>query len=165
MHGHGNYHRTAVTGHHVYRIPIYRWRCPSCHATTSVLPNFLAPYAQFVSVVREGILRRHLRGWSVRKIATRTCTKAVSWLSERTVTRWVGRLRALAGEWAAALAAHLLRLEPGADMSTWCWQGPVAQLQSLCDLGDACRRLTRNADQHPGIYAYCNLLFPDLPRL
>lgn len=165
MQKHGKYCRTAVTNRRVYTVPVYRWRCTGCGKTTSVMPDFLAPYAQFVSVVREGVLRRHLRGLTVREIAARMGSLAVSGLSERTVARWLAQVRKRAPVWAVALSEHLLRLQPGWDLFKQHWEGLAGTLRALCDLGDACRNLGRQANGHPGVYAHCNGLLPDLPRL
>jgi hypothetical protein len=165
MHAHGKYQRTAVTGRKVYTVPIYRWRCAGCSMTTAVLPDLLAPYAQFVSVVREGVLRRHLRGWTVGKIAACTCQSGAGGLAERTVARWLSQIRRCAQAWVAALSEQLLRLRPGWDLFARRWAGANALVQALCDLGDACCALTGNDHRHRGVYAYCNSLFPALPRL
>lgn len=164
MHGHGKYRRTAVTRQRVSIVPVYRWRCVSCRKTTSVMPDFLAPYEQFVSVVREGVLRRHLRGWTVKQMAARTCTSSVGWLSERTVARWLAHVRKHAQAWTLELTEYLLCLRPGWDLFKHRWEG-VGHLQALCDVGDACRTLRHDLDRHPGVYAYCNGLFPGFPRL
>lgn len=164
---HGRYQRTAVTDRKVYTVPVYRWRCPGCERTVSVLPDFLVPYAQFVSLVREGVLRRWLRNWPVVRIAAEACTASADGLSERTVVRWLARLKQIAGGWAQLLANRLLLARPGSDLFT-CgvqWQGPKAPLQALCDLGDLCREQAPSGQGHPGLYAYCSRLLSDLPRL
>lgn len=165
MHKHGKYDRTAVTSRRVHIVPIYRWRCNGCGQTTTVMPDFLAPYQLFVSVLREGVLRRHLRGVTVQEIAARTCTSAVGGLSERTVTRWLAQVREHALVWTQALTEHLLRLRPGWDLFKQRWQGPLGYLRALRDLGDDCRTLGSTTGGHPGVYAYCNGLFPGFPRL
>lgn len=167
LHKHGHYCRTAVTVRKVYRIPIYRWRCAGCGATVSVLPDFLAPYAQFVSLIREGVVRRRLAGWSVAKITARTCSTAVGGLSQRTVFRWLARAQKGAAAWTKMLSDLLLRMQPGFDLFSLSpsWQGPHATLRSLYDLGDLCRRQAHSDESHVGLYAYCNGLLVELPRL
>lgn len=167
LHKHGRYWRTAVTGRKGYRVPIYRWRCSGCGATVSVLPDFLAPYAQFASLVREGVMRRHLRGLTVVEIAARACSAVVSGLSLRTVARWLAKTRQAATEWTQVLTARLLLMQPGYDLFTLSprWQGPGAALKALCDLGDLCRRQVPAVQAHPGLFAYCNGLSVGLPRL
>lgn len=167
LHQHGHYWRTAVTGRKVNRVPIYRWRCRDCGGTVSVLPDFLAPYAQFVSLVREGVMRRRLRGWSVAEIAARSCSPAVSELSPRTVTRWLAKARQIANEWTQVLTERLLLMQPGCDLFTLSprWQGAGASLRALCDLGDLCRLQLPSGQAHPGVFAYCNRLSVGLPRL
>jgi hypothetical protein len=158
MHKHGHYWRSAVTGHRVIRIPIYRWRCPGCRGTVSVLPDFLAPYARVVSVVREGVVRRYLRGWPVARIAARACGVAVSGLSDRTVTRWLAVAKDAAASWTQVLTERLLLAQPGCNLFALHshWQGPRALLQALCELGDLCRTHAPSDQGHPGLYAYCN---------
>jgi len=167
MHQHGCYWRSAVTTRRVFRVPIYRWCCAGCGKTVSVLPDFLAPYAQFVSLVREGVVRRHVRGCSVAKIAARACGVAASGLSTRTVTRWLARARAIASQWTQVLSERLLLAQPGCDLFALSvrWQGPRASLKALCELGDLCRARAPFGQGHPGLYAYCNGLSVDLPRL
>lgn len=167
LHEHGCYWRTAVTSQQVYRIPIYRWQCSECKATTSVLPDFLKPYAQFVSLVREGVLRRRLRRLTVVEIAARAGSVAVSGLSLRTVTRWLAKARRVATEWTNVLTDRLLLVQPGYDIFSGSarWQGSDATLKALCELGDLCRRLMPSRQGHPGLFPYCNGLSVDLPRL
>lgn len=156
-----------MTAQKVYRIPIYRWRCAGCGATVSVLPDFLAPYAQFVSFIREGVMRRRLAGWPVAKITARACLAAVGGLSPRTVFRWLARAREGATEWTKVLSDLLLLMQPGFDLFrlSSSWRGPHALLQSLCELGDLCRRQVHSDQSHAGLYAYCNGLLTELPRL
>jgi hypothetical protein len=167
MHHHGRYWRTAVTGRRVYRIPIYRWCCVTHGGTVSLLPDFLVPYAQFVSLVREGVMRRWLRNWPMAKLATRACLAVAGGLSERTVARWLVRVKQLACDWCQVLADRLLVARPGADLSApdLHRQGPKAQLQTLCHWGDRCRRQAPSSQGHPGLYAYCGGLLTGLRRL
>lgn len=166
-HKHGRYWRTAVTGRQVYRIPIYRWRCTGCRRTTAVLPDFLVPYAQFVSLVRERVLRRRLRDWPVAKIAARACRSVAGGLSERTVFRWLAKVRELATGWTQVLSEVLLLVRPGADLFSRGsrWQGKDGLLRSLCDVGGLCRHYAPSKQSHPGLYAYCSGLAAGLPRL
>lgn len=167
MHKHGRYWRTAVTSRKVYRVPIYRWRCPGCGRTVSVLPDFLVPYAQFVSLVREGVMRRRLRGLALAGIANRTYGGAVSGLSVRTVARWLAKVWQDAVGWTKVLAERLLFMRPDYDLfaPSHRWQGHGADLRALCDLGDLCRSLVPSSHDHPGLFAYCNGLAVGLPRL
>lgn len=167
MHKHGRYWRSAVTSRRVFRVPVYRWRCSDCRATVSVLPDFLAPYQQFVSLVREGVVRRHLRGLVVTEIANRACRTTVSGLSERTVARWLAAARMVAANWTQALAERLLQARPEFSLFALAarWTGSRALLKALCGLGDLCRENAPCGQAHPGLYAYCNGLLADLPRL
>lgn len=167
MHRHGRYWRCAVTSRRVYRVPIYRWRCAQCKGTVAVLPDFLAPYEQFVSLVREGVMRRYVHGRSVAEITRRACRAGASELSARTVTRWLAAVRKWAAPWSQVLCTRLLVSRPHYDLFTpgARWEGPCALLKALCDLGDRCRGEVPHKQGHPGLYAYCNGLLVDLPRL
>lgn len=167
MHKHGRYWRSAVTSRRVFCVPVYRWRCAQCKGTASVLPDFLAPYEQFVALVREGVLRRHVGGRSVAEIAMKACSKLASTLSERTVTRWLATARALAAQWSQALAERLLVARPDYDLFSGGtgWEGPRGRLKALFELGDLCRREAPHPQGHPGLYSYCNGLLNGLPRL
>jgi len=167
MHKHGRYWRSAVTSRRVLRVPVYRWRCKDCRAAVTVLPDFLAPYKQFVSVVREGVMRRYACGWTISEIASRACTDAASGLSERTVTRWLAKARAKAARWSEFLSNWLLLASPNAALfaQSTRWNGPRALFQAFCALGDLCRAAAPSGQAHPGLYAYCNGLLADLPRL
>lgn len=166
-HLHGRYWRSAVTNRKVHQIPIYRWRCSTCKRTFSVLPDFLIPYAQFVSLVREGVLRRRARGQTTGEIAMRTCKAGAGGLSTRTVARWLARMREVASEWAKVLARRLLSLAPGVEIFSGGsrWRGPGGSLQALCSLGDECHRQAPTGQAHPGLLAYCSGLDCGLPRL
>jgi len=47
LHRHGFYYRNAITIYTVHRVAIIRYKCPSCHKTSSLLPSFLIPYHQY----------------------------------------------------------------------------------------------------------------------
>lgn len=167
LHQHGRYWRTAVTRRKVYRVPVYRWKCSGCGATVSVLPDFLAPYAQFVSLVREGAVRRRLCGLTMAEITARACSAAIGGLSLRSVYRWLAKARQKATDWTTVLTDRLLLMQPGADLFRLSphWQGPDAVLKALCGLGDLCRRQVPSVQGHPGLFAYCNGLSTGLCRL
>lgn len=86
MHGHGCYYRMAVFKRKCHQIPIYRWCCPNCGHTLSVLPDFLTPRGHFALSVREAVLKRRARGDSWNKIVNGIAQ--VSRISHRTLKRW-----------------------------------------------------------------------------
>lgn len=88
LHNHGCYYRTAWTKHGRFQIPIYRWRCPECGQTLSVLPDFLVPWARFVTPVREAAIKRKAQGQGFPHVAQGVVSPAVSGISRRTIKRW-----------------------------------------------------------------------------
>lgn len=64
---HGSYDRNAIDSERVYRIPIFRLRCPCCRKTVSLLPDFLIPYYQhtlstIMDRLKEKVVHDHLIG-------------------------------------------------------------------------------------------------------
>lgn len=90
LHKHGRYWRGVVTKHEVILIPIYRWYCPACNKTISLLPEFLIPWARYATWVREAALKRKRKGFPWRQIAESTTTSSVRY-SFRTLKRWWAR--------------------------------------------------------------------------
>lgn len=142
-----------------HQIPIYRWLCPSCRRTVSVVPDFLRPYAHFVSGLRERAVRRRLHGgrpW--RELVRAVSSEAVGLVSEKTLRRWVPRARQLAGTWSTHLTEWLLRVAPALDPFALVArrEGPDARLHYLLTLGGWLRRHLRSpaTDDHPGLFAF-----------
>jgi transposase-like protein len=86
--------RYALVGHGVYyrvdresgdRYPIPRFSCQSCHATCSVLPEYIAPRQWYGWILQQQALLLHIAGKSLRAI-----TEVLS-PAARTVTRWIKR--------------------------------------------------------------------------
>ncbi|BAD41706.1 MAG: DUF6431 domain-containing protein [Symbiobacterium sp.] len=162
MRRHGRYWRWVFTAHQKAYIPIYRWWCPGCRKTCAILPDFLKPYARFITLVREAVVRGRVRRglpWST--LARRLSSPTVSWLSEKTLRRWLVRARALAGEWSQYLAERVLRFWPDTDLDalTPRREGPDATLHFLLDVGDWYRRqMGRRPEEHGGVFAALNRL-------
>jgi hypothetical protein len=116
LHEHGCFHRTAVTKHRQFELPIYRWRCPVCGQTVSVLPDFLVPRGHFVIPVREAALKRRLLGQSFKRIARGVATAAVGSIHTKTIKRWWRRHLARAGAAALWVAAELIRFGVDEDL-------------------------------------------------
>ncbi|WP_373865259.1 DUF6431 domain-containing protein [Paenibacillus koleovorans] len=87
LHKHGRYYRSVTTKYRLEQIPIYRLYCPDCGKTTSLLPDFLVPWARFATWVREAAITRKLRGFSYRQVRTTTTVPAVRY-SHSTIKRW-----------------------------------------------------------------------------
>lgn len=109
MHEHGNYFRTPVLKKRRVKLPIYRWYCPRCKQTLTVLPNFLVPGGHFVTQVRETAILRRRCGKSFKRIAEGIASKTVGGVSMDTVKRWWRRHLEKAGEVAQWVAAELIR--------------------------------------------------------
>ena len=56
----GYYWRNALFLRRSFRIPICRYKCPSCKITISILPDFLLPYYQYSLAFIMQALRNHL---------------------------------------------------------------------------------------------------------
>lgn len=87
LHKHGRYYRYVAGKTEYLRIPIYRWLCPKCGTTVSLLPDFLAPWARCATWIREGAIKRKQRGHSFRRIAETVISPRIG-LSPRTIKRW-----------------------------------------------------------------------------
>ncbi|MEW5933111.1 MAG: DUF6431 domain-containing protein [Bacillota bacterium] len=137
---HGSFCRWANTRTERFLIPIYRLLCPDCRLTMSLLPPFLYPHAQFLTPVREAAIRLHLgRGLPLTQVAQMVATPEVGCVTARTVARWVRRAQQVAREVSAAVAARLLELSPGLDLSWYAAGlraklGPLRTLLGLLDL-------------------------------
>lgn len=87
MHKHGHFKRTVSTKHQTFTIPIYRWFCPQCKQTLSLLPDFLIPWARFTTMVREASVMRRTNGFSFNRIAQTVATFSIG-ISASTIKRW-----------------------------------------------------------------------------
>lgn len=87
LHKHGHYLRWAVSKQNMIQIPVYRWLCPNCRKTVSLLPDFLIPWARFTTWTREAAISRKRNGFSWRRITETIATPNIG-LSPRTVKRW-----------------------------------------------------------------------------
>lgn len=87
LHKHGSYVRWVTSKCVRMQIPIYRWLCPNCRITYSLLPDFLVPWARFTTFVREAAIVRKRQGRSFRRIAESITSPALG-LSRCTIKRW-----------------------------------------------------------------------------
>lgn len=108
LHKHGRYYRWVASKRELIQIPIYRWLCPGCGTTVSLLPDFLVPWARFTTWVRESAMVRKRQSQSFRKIAA-TVTSDEMGLSADTVKRWWRRWLKRAGSVSLWLARELVR--------------------------------------------------------
>ncbi len=162
---HGRYWRQAVGRRRMWRIPVYRWLCPTCGITVSLLPDLLKPYGRFLTLLREKAVWWRLAGRSLAQVAAAVSSPAVSVLSERTVSRWVTAARRWAQQRGSEPVARLLEIAPALDpyglspRRTDRW----AELHYLRDMGRVLQaEVTRLAPPqrplHPGVFACLNRL-------
>jgi hypothetical protein len=154
LHRHGCYCRGVVCRRRIYRIPIYRWKCPKCGRTVSVLPDFLKPYARFLSLLREKAVWRRLGGWQWARIALAVSSPAVSVVSVRTLLRWFKRAVAWAVGRGAEPVGRLTQVAPSLDIGalklfTSTEKLPTVLIESLTTLAARANRIV----DHPGAVA------------
>jgi hypothetical protein len=134
LHKHGRYYRWVASKRELLHIPIYRWLCPVCGTTVSLLPDFLIPWARFTTWVRESATSRKRQGQPLRQIANEVTSSHIG-LSTSTVKRWwklALKKTASASLWvaeqlvAAGCEEDLLRLLPQPVRAT-----PIATLYWL----------------------------------
>lgn len=139
LHKHGRYFRWVASKSEHILIPIYRWLCPNCGTTVSLLPDFLIPWARFTTWVRESAIVRKRQGKSLRWIAE-TITYPRIGLSSSTVKRWwkqsLARVAATALWMSSQLVTagceeDLLRMYPkpiaAKTADTWDWFEQLVQ--------------------------------------
>jgi len=115
LHKHGRYYRCIAGKTDDLRIPIYRWLCPKCGTTVSLLPDFLVPWARCATWIREGAIKRKRLGQSFRRIAETVISPRIG-LSPRTIKRWWYRHLARAADASLWLARELVRSGCEADL-------------------------------------------------
>lgn len=168
LHRHGCYWRAVVCRWRIYRIPIYRWKCPNCRRTVSVLPDFLKPYARFLSFLREKAIWRRMAGWQWERIAQAVSSPAVSVVSVRTLLRWFKRAIAWAAGRGAEPLGHLVKVAPSLDIGGLkpADVTPVALLKFIRQTGHTLQQYVGRFEQsHWGLYAFLNSLLGGLPYL
>lgn len=113
LHKHSHYQRSVVTKKEMFRIPIYRWRCPLGHVTVSVLPDFLSPYRVFVGWIQESVWIQHfLFGKSYRFLKRHVVMKQDGGISRATLRRWCSRWRENVEPFLRRLAQLILEHHP-----------------------------------------------------
>lgn len=115
LHKHGSYLRWVTGKRERIQLPIYRWLCPHCGVTVSLLPDFLVPWARFTTWVREAAIVRKRQGRSFRRIAE-TITTPVIGLSRNTVKRWWKRYLIQAATTSLWIASQLTAAGDEADL-------------------------------------------------
>ncbi len=89
LYKHGRYYRMVITGKKARRIPIYRWYCPACGKTFSLLPDFLFRYQiHSGQLLQRAWLLRYVKGRSYSFIQTYFSQNVLGGVSYKTVKRW-----------------------------------------------------------------------------
>lgn len=102
---HGSYEKFHI-GNSIRKIPIYRFRCPRCKKTHSLIPAFSTPYSPYAPYVREGLIRKYLWGEPLS-----------SFPSPGNLMRWLKSASLKARSALIALSELVLRLRPGCNPS------------------------------------------------
>lgn len=168
LHRHGRYFRVVVGRWRLVRIPIYRWKCPHCGRTVSVLPDFLKPYARFLSFLREKAIWRRLAGWTWERIAWTVSSPAVSVVSVRTLLRWFTRAVSWAAGRGAEPVGRFAEAAPTLDIGALkpADVTATALLTFLRQTGHLLQQQVGRLDRsHPGLYAFLNSIFGGPPYL
>lgn len=139
LHKHGRYFRWVTSKSEHIHIPIYRWLCPSCGTTISLLPDFLIPWARFTTWVRESVIVRKRQGKSLGWIAGAVVSTRIG-LSPSTVKRWWKQQTAKVAATSLWIASQLVKAGCEEDLlrmhpkpvavepaDTWIWFGQLVQ--------------------------------------
>jgi len=172
MHRHGRYWRAVVSRRRITRIPVYRWRCPRCRVTVSLLPDFLKPYARFLSLLREKAVWRRAAGWPWERIAHAVSSVAVSVVSVRTLLRWWRRMLDWATSRGTEPTGRILEVAPALALGDFrpATAEPAAVVRFLRDTGRVLHQHVGPLRQgrfrsHPGLYAFLNSVLGGPPYL
>ena len=158
---HGRYFRSVVFGQLLERLPVYRYLCPKCHKTFSLLPAFLRPYSHFGLCVREAAARLLGGGDKVDAVAGRLCrSNAAGGISGRTLRRWLQGWRQRARALTEVVIERILCLTPGFDVTPYLPQAnrPRGWLWSVLALGEILQGLIRGAKTIP-LFVFLNLSY------
>lgn len=116
LYKHGRYFRWATTKYQCIRIPIYRWYCPVCGKTVSLIPDFLIPWARVVTASREAAFKRRKKGISFKKISKSIVSPSIGGISATTIKRWWNRYLAQVDRTSIWVAGRLIHLGQSEDL-------------------------------------------------
>ena len=151
LHRHGRFFRCVFSLAERFIIPIFRFRCPQCGKTTSVLPAFLLPKQQTAVDIQEEVVRGETDGASRQTMAQRSAAWPGGPWSVRTIRRWCRRWNDRLSRLEDRLAVWLLSRYPqmalprkrASGWSLWfaCWE----RLRQSAQEGTLLYRLNRLA--------------------
>ena len=87
IHRHGHYMRVVVTLCSRHTLMIYRFKCPACKKTHSLIPTFIGSNRQAIWDVEEFIVENNEAGTALAELATNFPPPAGPY-SEKTFWRW-----------------------------------------------------------------------------
>lgn len=87
-HRHGKFMRSLYTLEEAFVIPVFRFRCPKCRKTFSILPHFVEPHHQSAVDVKEAVVRSGEEGRSLTVLASDSASFAGGPYAEKTLWRW-----------------------------------------------------------------------------
>ena len=164
LYEHGRYYRIAVLKYRQFKLPIYRWRCPACGQTLSILPDFLVPWGHFVTPIREAALKRKEHGQSLKRIAKGIVSVKAGGISIDTIKRWWIRHLQKAGDAAQWLAGKLIQAGANEDLLRSHFQGvnptPMDTVRWLTFL---VKKYLNRLDLSPSLMGYFGFLNTRLP--
>lgn len=111
LHRHGHYKRMVFTLEEAYSIPIFRFKCPICGKTTSLLPPFIGEKEQTAWEVQEEVMRKQTKGQSLTQVAGEL-TAAGGPYSEKSLWRWTTRWNRLLRDSGNIFWTQILRVLP-----------------------------------------------------
>jgi transposase-like protein len=85
--GHGSYDRKADRSSDHNPVRIFRFFCPFCHCTCSVLPEYISPRRWYLWSIQQAAIVLVLSGKSIAATARAIAS------SRHTISRWMGRLK------------------------------------------------------------------------
>lgn len=91
LHRHGKFTRWVFTVTEALQVPIYRFLCPCCRHTMSLLPSFIEAHHQAATDIKETVVREHADDQSQAHIASQTQRLPGGAWSEKTIRSWIRR--------------------------------------------------------------------------
>jgi hypothetical protein len=126
-HRHGHFPRTvfSMTEPQGIEIPIFRFLCPDCDRTFSIIPSFVEKHHQMALDIKEKVIRKREEGATLPEVERSTIPLPGGQYSVKTIRRWtkvwnerLDRLQAEVWRWLLARLPHICFSKGGAG-SLW----------------------------------------------
>lgn len=164
LYKHGRYYRWATTKYQCILIPIYRWYCPICGKSLSLLPAFLIPWARVVTTSREAAFKQRRNGISFKKISQRVVSPSIGGISAVTIKRWWKRYLAQIGRVSIWIAGRLIHFGVAEDLLRFHSKGiNPTPLDTLKWFYFLLQKYIRYFQFTPSLMGYLCFLNPHLP--